>query len=207
MATGTRSSLYKEERQKYMRLFRKCRTHHLKPHERGGDDTEFNLFPWSGPSHEAWHILFGNLSAREAWPLLEDANDYVWGHNMREFNPQWRWEHRQLFKKEEQREFSRKRGINCWRAAWLNAFGGPTLEDARQLMRCMMATMVFGHHAYNDDFDNLGVMYRLLRDIPSRGDRVWAFETCFTRPVNTHALQTVRRQVRELVRRTTAARP
>lgn len=201
-------SPYKSERAKYKALFPKCKTHHMHPHERRGDDTEFNLFPWNTESHAAWHRVFHNLTTREVWSVLSSAYRLVWHAGVVETKPAWRWEYRTLFEGTGQRrEYSAVRGAGFWQERWTAAFGSGSFDAARTLVRAMMMTMAFGHWAYTLETEDLGALARAIRSIPPGTDRAWAFETCFRRPLTTHQLMSVRRQVRELVRLTAAARP
>lgn len=45
--------------------------HHLLPRSRGGDDSISNLLLMKIEKHEAWHKLFGTMSAEEALALLQ----------------------------------------------------------------------------------------------------------------------------------------
>lgn len=201
------SAEYKRERKKYKKLFKKVWTHHMHPHERGGPDNEFNLFPWNKSGHTVWHLLFHNLTVREVWSILDAAWELIWGSGAGKLKPVWRWQYRELFKPEEQIEFHKTRDIVRWQRWWLNVFGGRELDQARYLLRCMMLTMALGHRAYTRDVECTPVLKRLVRGIPPESDRAWAFIQCFHRPLNTDSYRTLKRQIRHILDATTQARP
>jgi hypothetical protein len=49
----------------------KFNRHHLKPRSRGGDSLESNLLTMDTNRHDAWHLLFSNLTITEIIELLE----------------------------------------------------------------------------------------------------------------------------------------
>ena len=48
----------------------KMTEHHLTPSSRGGETIGSNLFKLDGRRHEAWHLLFSNLTLEEVIVLL-----------------------------------------------------------------------------------------------------------------------------------------
>jgi hypothetical protein len=201
------SPVYKAERKKYKQLFAEVKVHHMHPHERKGDDTEFNLFPWNQISHDAWHTLFSNLTVQEVWSILDNAWEIVWNTNQKGCKPVWRGEYRFFFKnRSEQAEFSRIRTIGVWQELWCNAFGGSSLEQAKYLMRAMMLTMVFGHRAFTSDMEDPRALRFLVSMIPAGSSRAWAFKVCFGKSLATNAYGALKRQIRCILQRTIQAR-
>lgn len=49
----------------------KFNRHHIKPRSRGGDSLESNLLTMDTNRHDAWHLLFSNLTITEIIELLE----------------------------------------------------------------------------------------------------------------------------------------
>ncbi len=192
MSNRQSSTFYVEERAKYVALFAKLRTHHLHPHERKGDDSEFNLYPWTAESHEAWHVLFGNLTTREVWPLLDTMWQFMWGDDARRIG-----------------------ALPCiighavadWQKEWVRAFGNGTLKTARYTMRCMMLSMAFGHRAFTTEMQNGGKLRALVAAIPPDSDRAWAFVTCFGKDFDTNSYGALRRQIGCILKHSKLTRP
>lgn len=46
-------------------------SHHLKPRSRGGQSIESNLLSIDAYKHDAWHLLFSNLTLEEVIELLQ----------------------------------------------------------------------------------------------------------------------------------------
>ena len=46
-------------------------THHIRPRSRGGESTSSNLIQLDAYRHNAWHLLFSNLTIDEVITLLE----------------------------------------------------------------------------------------------------------------------------------------
>ena len=49
--------------------------HHLRPLSRGGDSIQSNIINLDGYRHDAWHLLFGNLTLSEIIGLLARLNN------------------------------------------------------------------------------------------------------------------------------------
>lgn len=45
--------------------------HHLKPRSRGGQSLDSNLITMDAYRHDAWHLLFSNLTLEEVIELLQ----------------------------------------------------------------------------------------------------------------------------------------
>ena len=60
----------KRQRREFVRNG-KMSEHHLKPRSRGGQSIQSNLLKLDIRRHEAWHLLFGNLTLPEIIQLLE----------------------------------------------------------------------------------------------------------------------------------------
>ena len=45
--------------------------HHLRPRSRGGESVMSNLFHMDVRKHEAWHLIFSNLTLEEIIALLQ----------------------------------------------------------------------------------------------------------------------------------------
>lgn len=58
------------QRREWVRA-KKFNKHHLTAKVRGGDSTESNLLYMDLRRHQAWHLLFNNLTLREIIELLE----------------------------------------------------------------------------------------------------------------------------------------
>jgi hypothetical protein len=185
------STFYIEEREKYKALFAKVKTHHMHPHERGGDDSEFNLYPWTERSHVAWHALFANLTLREVWPLLPVAWEFLWGSAARTLS---------------MLKCPFGRDIKRWQDEWRRAFGGPALDDAEDVHYAMMLAMAFGHRAFTSDMQDNTVLRELIADIP-KGDRSWAFETCFGTDLGADPYDTLKQRIARILESTKSTRP
>lgn len=49
--------------------------HHLKPRSRGGSDRTYNIIKLDAYRHDAYHLLFGNLTIDEVIELLIRLRD------------------------------------------------------------------------------------------------------------------------------------
>lgn len=58
-------------------FFKKITLDHLRPSSRNGSDDEYNIFPFEGKRHAAWHTLFWNMTIFEVWEKLDFIHNLI----------------------------------------------------------------------------------------------------------------------------------
>ncbi len=171
----------KAELQKlYGNQFRNCNLHHLIPSSRGGETSEFNLFPWKKRCHKAWHDIFLNMTIWEVHEALEEIYKKIFYTDEEKVNRHW-LSVCQL-KKDQELEVQVERiyGVEYLQEKWIAAFGGQDIKQAQKLLKLMMLFIVFGSHMADTDylFDN-GNLIEFFEEYPANEDRLKAFSICF----------------------------
>ncbi len=161
----------------------------MTPSSRGGPSDQYNLFPWRQKSHQAWHLLFLNMTIIEVWEMLDGIHGKIFHSKNERIVRSWLWvctintDNSQRLAKFERDKVSfmeKKENIAKLQDAWIKCFGGESLERATLVMRYMMLFMVFGENMADPErkiFDN-GHLEKLLSRIPEYGIRRWAFREC-----------------------------
>lgn len=199
-------------RRLYAGMFKGFNLHHMIPRSRKGNSFEFNMFPFLIEAHNAWHVLFLNLTIVEIWSNLESIYKSIFDTNKETVKMKWLldckleaddyiWDIRSIESFERNVKRLAKNGMSAerLRQKWIVCFGGEDLHLAESVMKMMMLVMVFGHKIVEPEhlFDN-GKITEIVDLLPSGGPRDWAFRNCFnTTTVRARGVKAMTRKILE----------
>ncbi len=171
--------------------FRNSNLHHTKPRSRGGETSEFNLFPYLLKSHRAYHILFLNMTIWEVWEALYEIYEAIFNTDQERINRHWL---RVCPANQEGIEIQLRKayGVEYLQEKWIVAFGGEDIKQAQKLLKLMMLFIIFGSYMADTDylFDN-GNLMEFFEEYPADAnkDRLKAFNICFGETADWHGIK------------------
>lgn len=176
-------------RKTYAQKFSDRNLHHLIPRSRGGDSTQFNLYPYNKSAHSAYHDIFSNMRIDEIWDGLSDTHHTVFESGCEYIRTPWlKVCLIEVGTEKEKKRFEERRierlqkvvSAELIQERWLRAFGSDSINTARKKLKEMMLYMVFGMNVLKTDIlynsDNL---QKFLERSPCDAERCWAFRVCF----------------------------
>lgn len=158
----------------------KFNLHHMIPRTRGGDTSEFNLYPYRIKSHNAYHGIFLNMTIWEVWDVLDEAYEVIFNTEDERVNRYWLHVCRLGDSDEKRSHIERDMNVRDLQEKWEKAFGGRSLQRAKKTLKHMMLFIIFGSKMSKPErlFDN-GNLEDFLQRYPADDDRLRAFTICF----------------------------
>lgn len=196
-------------RKKYGKLFPGTNPHHLVPRSRNGNSSHFNLFPYRRSSHQAYHdVLFWNLKIDEIWrdldqvyySIFESVEDYICPWWLKFCSLDKGTEKQKVaFEESKASRLAKRVRARILQDAWIEAFGGHSLEQAKYTLKHMMLFMIFGVNMADTKslFDN-GNLAEFFENYPPDEYRLWAFQICFGENAD---FQTIKSKTSKIIRR------
>ncbi len=152
----------------------------MNPSSRGGDSSEFNLFPYKVIRHNSWHALFLNMTIREVWEALDEMYEAIFNSDDQNINRRWLSVCKLPSENDLRNQIEKEYSVEYLKDRWGCAFGGRKLAKARKFLRYMMFFMLFGSDMAcpKKIFRNEKVG-KFFDRFPVAPDRQWTFEVCF----------------------------
>lgn len=162
-------------------FFKKITLDHLNPSSRKGDNEEYNMFPFEGKRHAAWHTLFWNMTVFEVWEKLDFIHNLIMNPSKREIFPVWlkvcRLERGAAteilaFEQSKNKFISGSISAESLQKIWKRCFKNLDIRSARFFLRYKMLFMIFGVRTIDGNFllsdDNFKKMLQKAAENPNR---------------------------------------
>jgi len=151
----------------------------MNPSSRGGDSSEFNLFPYKVVRHNSWHALFLNMTIWEVWEVIDEVYEAIFNSDEQYINRHWLSVCKLPSENDLKKHIEKEYQIEYLQDRWGCAFGGRKLAKARKFLKYMMLFMLFGSDmACPKKIFRSEKLGEFFDKFPVVRERQWVFALC-----------------------------